>query len=222
MHQVPQVQKLCSRCLTTSRWQGNVTAMVVDASFTSIGLNYFLTVVPAVKHFYQKFIETGSIPCLEALRDAQLAELQTMWKNRRSWHVAQRIATYLSEIKQNRHLDDKNAFRLWAADASLSRWQKDPVGMINGVGINTFQYLRMMGGIDTVMPDKIVKKIMKEIHARSGIDLPDNNMEFVIYMENLARETGRPAIELCWMTWLIQSEASLMNKEKYASLLDNI
>jgi hypothetical protein len=33
------------------------------------------------------------------------------------------------------------------------KWWEDPVGSIKGVGLVTFQYLRMMGGVDTVMPD---------------------------------------------------------------------
>jgi len=39
-------------------------------------------------------------------------------------------------------------------NAKLENWREDPIGRIKGVGLITFQYLRMMGGIDTVMPDK--------------------------------------------------------------------
>jgi hypothetical protein len=49
--------------------------------------------------------------------------------------------------------DDKSALRTWAANARLENWWEDPIGRIKGVGLVTFQYLRMMGGVDTVMPD---------------------------------------------------------------------
>lgn len=38
---------------------------------------------------------------------------------------------------------------------------KDPIGSIKGVGLTTFQHLRMMGGINTVMSNKIVKRAIK-------------------------------------------------------------
>jgi hypothetical protein len=36
----------------------NVVLMVVDASFTSIGLNCFTAVVPKVEEFNKKFVES--------------------------------------------------------------------------------------------------------------------------------------------------------------------
>ena len=222
IRQVPQVKTLCQRCLSTSRWQGNIISMIVDAAFTSTGLNYFLTVVPAVKLFNQKYITTGRIRTLDDLRQADTTDLRTIWKNSRSWYVAQNVASYFSVIKTDCTLSDYQAFRTWALNTLLDDWQQDPVGKINGIGINTFQYLRMMGGVDTVMPDKIVKKIMLDIHIQAGTELPDDDIEFIKYMERLAKKTGYRAIELCWMTWLIQSEAHLMENEKYASVLDSI
>jgi hypothetical protein len=46
-------------------------------------------------------------------------------------------------------VDDKAALRAWAGNARLENWREDPVGRIKGVGLVTFQYLRMMGGVDT-------------------------------------------------------------------------
>ena len=80
----------------------------------------------------------------------------------------------------------------------------------------------MMGGVDTVMPDKIVKKVIFEILREAGIKLPDSDIEFIRLVERLAPATGYRAIELCWMTWLVQSEAGLSRTEKYASLLPKI
>lgn len=222
MQQVPQVHILCRRCLETQRWQGNILSMIADAAFTSTGLNYFLTVVPAVLLFNQIFLETGRLPTTEQLCHIPEAELQTVWKNRRSWQVAQNICAYLTSRRQAGCEDDREALRSWATDSSLAEWKNDPIGSINGVGINTFQYLRMMGGIDTVMPDKIVKKILGKIHNEAGIDIPYTDMEFITYVEQLAPRTGYRAIEFCWMTWLVQSEAALMETNKYTSILENI
>jgi hypothetical protein len=196
--------------------------MVLDAAFDSIGLNYFQSVVPKVELFRQEFVETGRIKSMKDLAKADDSNMKKIWKNARSWNVAREIARHLVTLKKRQKLDDRAALIRWAKDAPLSGWELDPVGRINGVGINTYQYLRMMGGVDTVMPDKIVKKVIYEILNKAKIPLPRSDLDFILLVEKLAPQTGYRAIELCWMTWLIQSEAGLSRTEKYASLLPKI
>jgi hypothetical protein len=222
MQQVPEVSEYCQRCLKTERWHGNTVLMVVDAAFTSIGLNYFQSVVPKVDKFRQEFVETGKIRTVEDLAAAGEEELEKIWRNKRSWQMAKSVASYLAGIKKDKGLNDRQAFIYWAKNARLDDWEKDPVGEIKGVGINSFQYLRMMGGIDTVMPDKIVKRVIAEILAKANMEMPSTDIGFVRLMESMAPEVGYRAIELCWMTWLVQSEAGMSRMEKYASLLPKI
>ena len=222
MQQVPQVREHCQRCLKTERWHGNVVLMVVDAAFTSIGLNYFQSVVPRVDEFRQEFVETGRIRTLEDLSDASYSELKKVWKNKRSWQMAKSVASHLAKIKKEKGFDDKQAFIYWAKHASLDDWEKDPIGQINGVGINSYQYLRMMGGIDTIMPDKIVKRVIAEILAKANMEMSSTDIDFVRLMDMMAHDTGYRAIELCWMTWMVQSEAGMSRMEKYATLLPEI
>lgn len=222
MCRVSMVHEHCDRCLAVARWHSNAVLMVVDAAFDSIGLNYFQSVVPKVELFRLRYVETGLINSMEDLARVEDAGLQEIWKNARSWKVARGIATYLASLKQAHQLDDRQALIQWARQAPLEGWQNDPIGKIKGVGINTYQYLRMMGGIDTVMPDKIVKKVIYEILDQTGIEHPHTDIDFVLLIERLAPLTGYRAIELCWMTWLVQSEAGLSRTEKYASLLPQI
>ncbi|GBC74830.1 hypothetical protein HRbin06_00137 [archaeon HR06] len=98
------------------------------------------------------------------LAEADLEELKKVWKNKRSWIIAKEIASYLSTICK----DDKTALRTLARNAKVENWREDHIGRIKGVGLITFQYLRMMGGIDTVMPDKIVKRVINEILIKAG------------------------------------------------------
>jgi hypothetical protein len=222
MQQVPEVSDYIQRCLRTERWDGHVVLMVVDAAFTSIGLNYFQSVVPRVEQFRQEFVETAKIRSVEELVSADDAELETVWKNKRSWHMAKSVASYLATVKKEKGYDDRRAFIYWAKNATLDNWENDPVGLINGVGINSYQYLRMMGGVDTVMPDKIVKRVIAEMLAKANVRMPATDIEFVKFMERIAPEVGYKAIAMCWMTWMIQSEAGMSRMEKYASLLPRI
>jgi len=222
MQKVPEVREYCQRCLKTERWYSNVVLMVVDAAFTSIGLNYFQAVVPKVEKFRKEFVESGKIRSLEDLIAAKDNELERVWRNKRSWHMAKSVVSHLAGIKKEKGLDERQALIYWAKHANLDNWEKDPIGEINGVGINSFQYLRMMGGIDTVMPDKIVKRVIAEILAKANMEMSATDIDFVRLMDKMAQATGYKAIELCWMTWLIQSEAGMIRMEKYSGLLPKI
>ncbi|HEX7364075.1 MAG TPA: hypothetical protein VF366_02800 [Dehalococcoidia bacterium] len=222
MHQVPEVSDYIHRCLRTERWDGHVVLMVVDAAFTSIGLNYFRSVVPRVEQFRQEFVETGRVGRLEDLSDIDEKIVEHIWKNRRSWQMAKSVAAYLATTKKEKGFDDRQAFIYWAKNANLDKWQENPVGQINGVGINSYQYLRMMGGVDTVMPDKIVKRVIAEMLAKANVEMPATDIDFVRLVERIAPEVGYRAIALCWMTWMVQSEAGMSRMEKYKELLPKI
>ena len=224
MQKVPEVREYCERCLQTKRWDSNVVLMIVDAAFTSIGLNYFKTVVPKVAKFEEWFVKTGKIESLDDLAaiDVNDRKLEKVWRNKRSWQVAKSIASYLAGLGKERHLTDRETLIYWAKQSEVEDWREDPIGEMTGVGINTLQYLRMMGGIDTVMPDKVVKKVIGEILSKAGIEMPPSDIDFVKSTEQIARESGYRAIELCWMTWLIQSEAGITRIEKYSRILQKI
>ena len=218
MRKVSGLREHCDRCLRTERWGGSVVLMVVDAAFTSIGLNYFTAVVPKVEEFDKKFVESGRVRRLKDLANKDIEELRSVWKNRRSWIIAREIASYLSTVSD----DDREALRIWARNAKLENWKEDPIGRIRGVGLITFQYLRMMGGVDTVMPDKIVKRVVNEILIKAGLEPVNDDIEFIKKAEEVALTCGYRPIELCWMTWLIQPEGKMIRMEKYSNLLSKI
>jgi hypothetical protein len=222
MNKVPEVKDYCRRCLDTARWDGNVVVMVVDAAYMSIGLNYFQSVVPNVEIFINTFIHTNKILGFEDLLKTDNSELEKVWKNKRSWSMAKEIAGYFSSTAKKLKEADKETFIYWAHNSALNGWEHDPIGRIKGVGINTYQYLRMMGGVDTVMPDKIVKRVINDILHKAGEDIPGSDIDFIKTMNTLGQRYGYRPIELCWMTWLIQSESNLSRMQKYSNILSKI
>ncbi len=202
----------CDRCLRTERYRGNVVLMLVDASFTSIGLNYFKSIVPKIIEFRDRF----GMRSLKELANAKIENLVEVWRNRRSWSVAIESARYLMTLSEN----DREALRLWAKSSRLENWEEDPIGKIKGVGIITYQYLRMMGGIDTVMPDKIVRRVLSEIFSEAGIETPKNDVEFIKFIEMIAKQCNCRAIELCWASWLLQYEEE--ERRRYLQILNDL
>jgi len=223
MSKTTGLKEHCDRCLETGRWGGSVVLMVVDAAFTSIGLNYFTAIVPSVVKFEKELVANGKIRILDDLSTIQLAQVQHIWKNRRSWEAAKSVAAYLNELAIAEGLDDRGALRCWAASSCPERWPEDPIGKIGGVGITTFQYLRMMGGVDTAMPDKIVRRVVKQILDESGVDMPvEKDLGLINTIKCMARLSNYRPIEICWMTWMIQPEGNLIRMQKYRELLNRI
>lgn len=219
------LEEHCERCLETERWGGDPVLMVVDAAFTSIGLNYFQSVVPQVMEFEEEMVEKGLVQSFDDLRAVSIDvdEVRSIWANKRSWSVASSVASYLTDFGRRNGLPDREAFRKWAEKSSLKNWEEDPVGEIWGVGINIYQYLRMMGGVDTAMPDKIVRRVVEEILEESGEDFPtEGDIELIRTIEEIASRTGYRPIEVCWMTWLVQSEGDKVRMEKYRDVLHRI
>jgi hypothetical protein len=219
MAQCDGLRAHCERCLATRRWGGNVVLMVIDGAFMSIGLNYFTAVVPAVAR-YERQMNAGAVPSdLSGLSRVVYDDVAPLWKNRRSWRMARDTAVALLPYGTN----DTAALRTWADSAPLATWRRDPVGAVSGVGINTYQYFRMMGGIDTSMPDKIVRRVIAAIVAEAEADLPTTgNLELIDTIDRVAELTGHRPIELCWMTWMVQSEGKTMRMDKYRELLQRI
>ncbi len=223
MSKATGLKEHCDRCLETRRWGGSVVLMIVDAAFTSIGLNYFTAVVPSVVKFEKEFVANRKVRTLGDLSTIQLAQVQHIWRNRRSWEASKNVAAYLNELAIAEGLDDRGALRCWAASSCPQRWPEDPIGKIGGVGITTFQYLRMMGGMDTAMPDKIVRRVVKQILDESGVDMPvEKDLELIDTIECMARLSNYRPIEICWMTWMIQPEGDLIRMQKYRELLNRI
>jgi hypothetical protein len=215
---VPEVVELVDRCLGSRRWGGSAVLMVVDAAFTSIGMSYFRTVVPAVIRFKELFVESGEVVSLRGLAEHDVDALRRVWRNRRSWEVAQEVARRLSAFDGE---DDVQRLRSWAALSTLEGWRRDPIGSVKGVGLVTYRYLRMMGGVDTVMPDKVVKRVINSMLRRAGLEEVWDDLAFVREVERIAAATGHRPAELTWMTWLL-SERELMGEPSYARVLHMI
>ena len=201
------------RCFKGKRWDGQAILVVVDAALDSIGLNYFQIVVPRVRRFYEEYVKTGQIACFEDLSNLTPHDprLRQIMNNERAWKVAIGISAELCRIKRvNKLKSDFAALKFWAERASYGNWKEDSIGKIAGVGLITFQYLRMQAGVDTTMPDKIIKKtVERDFGIKAGDDI-----QFIKRMETFSKETRYSQILLCWAIWLKESDIKTSGWER--------
>ncbi len=200
-----EARKYEQRVKNGKRWGGNVVLIVVDSALDSIGLNYFKIVVPRVKRFNELYVKTGEIDSIEKFsklspKDSRLLNIMN---NKRLWNAAVNICKVLNNIKKEKGLrNDFKALKYWAEKADYENWKEDPMGRIKGVGLITFQYLRMQAGVDTTMPDKIIKRVMEQDFGIKA----KNDIQFIKRMEKISKETGYSQIFLCWAIWLKYSD----------------
>lgn len=57
--------------------------------------------------------------------------------------------------------NDYNVVSGWAKSANLQEKAIDKIGSIKGIGVATFQHLRMVFGVDTVKPDLRVRQVLE-------------------------------------------------------------
>jgi len=85
---------------------------------------------------------------------------------------------------------DFDVMQKWAINASYINFKKDIVGKIKGIGIATFQHLRMNFGANTVKPDQRVKEVLnKEFQFYS-----DNDVEYIFAVEQISKIAGKSAL----------------------------
>lgn len=198
------------RCFFGKRWGGNSLLIIIDTALDSIGLNYFKIVVPRVKLFYKSFIENGKIKSLEDLSKLSYenAQLRKIINHERVWKVATCISKTIGQIrKKNASSNDFFALKQWAATANYKNWKNDPVGKISGIGFVSFQYLRMQAGVDTTVPDKIIKRGFERDFGLKAL----NEIEFVEKAESLSDMVGFSQTMICWAIWL--KEAHVTNSD---------
>ncbi len=200
-------------CLQGKRWNGNAVLIVVDASLDSIGLKYFQIVVPRVKRFWKAYIKTGEITSFRDFSKLSLhdSRLRRIMNNDRCWRVAIGVCKILNQIRTEEKLSsDLAALKFWAEQANYEKWRTDPVGAISGVGLITFQYLRMQAGVDTTMPDKIIKRAATHYLKIEAED----DLDFIKKMEAFSREIGYSQTLICWAIWMKESDIETPSRRR--------
>ncbi len=213
----PHLRAFTERCLSSMRWGGSATLMVIDAALTSTGLSYFTAVAPRVLAVKEDLVDTGRLATLSDLASADVDYLLRYWGNRRAWEVARGVARALLPLPG---ADDRSRLRAWASSSSLRGWRSDPVGSVRGVGLVTYQYLRMMGGVDTAMPDRVVIGFLGRLSEGLGVSVPPGGEEFVEFVELASPALGMRPVEVTWLAWLMDSEGERVLQGKYSRYLD--
>lgn len=189
--------------LQLDRWTGdNPLLLLADAAGTTTGQNYFTHVKPSVETFRTRFLSSGQITSFSELAslNQQDSTLQQIFEAERKRRVLIRGADVLADIDAE---TDLARLQHWARQADPYNHSRDPVGRIKGVGLRTFQYLRMIAGVDTVKPDIQVRRFVEALADATGnpnLD-PSQDQTVLRSCEWLAETTDYRMIDLDQIAW---------------------
>lgn len=196
--------------LGLDRWTGdNPLLLLADAAGTTTGQNYFNHVKPSVEAFQTQFLESRRVTSFAELAslNQQDSTLQQIFEAKRKRRVLVRGAKVFADLDAE---TDLARLQLWAGGADPYNHAADPFGGINGVGLRTFQFLRMIAGIDTVKPDIQVQRFVEALADDTGNPHLDSSNDQTVLKscEWLAGVTDYRMIDLDQIAWWFFSDAT--------------
>lgn len=189
--------------LNLDRWTGdNPVLMLSDAAGTTTGQNYFFHVKPSVEAFRERFLESGRVDSMDSLSklDPDEDDLVQIFEAGRKRHVLIEGARVFADFAGTSDLD---RLQRWARNADPLNYSEDPFGSIRGVGLRTFQYLRMVAGVDTVKPDIQVKRFIEALADATETPQLDASSDHAVLKscEWISSQTEYRMIELDQIAW---------------------
>jgi len=205
-----------AKFLQLDRWTGDDPLLLLaDAAGTTTGQNYFSQVKPSVEAFQERFLDTGRITSFDELAklDQQDPALTEIFEAHRKRRVLTNGADVFATIDGEHDLD---RLQQWAREADPTTYSQDPFGRITGVGLRTFQYLRMIAGIDTVKPDIQVRRFIEALADATDSPHLDASADQAVLesCQWIADETDYRMIELDQIAWWHFSDTTERHSSK--------
>lgn len=189
--------------LELERWTGDDPVLLLaEAAASTTGQRFLTGIRPTVERFRDAFVETGRATTYDQLVELDIddEDLVEAFGAQRKRRVFLDAAAVLADREEP---DDLAALQAWAAEADPYRYEEDPVGAISGVGPSSFQYLRMLAGIDTAKPDPEVIQLVDAV--ADAIDEPtldpSDPLRALAACECLGATTTYRTIEVDRIAW---------------------
>ena len=166
----------------------NPVLVCMDAVL-SINRKYNSFVVPRLQYFMQKYPDVTELANLKQLvQEVGYDGFHLAWNYRHPARVMvlERLADrYIEHNLENEFADDLQGMRHWARSVAVTDYRHFGV---EGIGLATFQYLRMMLGVSTIKPDVHIKKAMEAALGRKA-----GEIESISLLEEASRALNLPA-----------------------------
>ncbi len=190
-------------------WDYESAVLILSDAILSVRRPYEAVVLPIIDRIRQNRLHENSLEQLVQLIDTRGPQyLMDLWRYKdlervvRLRALSQRFVHLKSKMGLH---EDMEVLKRWARSATVEGAKTFGV---KGVGIATYQYLRIMSGIDTVKPDAHLKQAVKDAigHHCSDFDV-------IGLFEATAKRMGIPARKLEYATWKYHSDKARDSKK---------
>jgi hypothetical protein len=176
----------------------NATHICLDAVL-SINRRYFRFVVPRIKYFQENYPDVTTLAQLKNLiQKFGYNGFAAVWNYKHPSRVETLeclVNKYIKYNGANSFSEDLAGMRHWANYANVLDYMHFGV---KGIGLATFQYLRMLLGVPTVKPDVHIKRAVSEALHRKVTDL-----EAISIVEQASKEIGLSATIVDHSLWRV-------------------
>jgi hypothetical protein len=178
-------------------WDYESAVLILSDAILSVRRDYVSIVTPIMDRIRRHRLHEYSLEQLVEIIDTRGCDhLMALWEYRDRERVIRLRDLTLKFIglKSDMGLsDDMETLKHWAQAATVEGSKSFGV---RGVGIATYQYLRILSGIDTVKPDVHLKQAVKDATDRQCSDL-----HVIALIEAASRRMEIPARKLEYAIW---------------------
>ena len=139
----------------------NAVLICIDAVL-SINRKYYSFVVPRIKNFQENYSNIDTLLKLkELIKSSSIQQFSKIWdyNHPQRFEVLTNLVEKLIDCSNIKDLDSSESelkkLRSWARSTNVYDYKNFNV---RGIGITTYQYIRMLLGTKTVKPDTHIKK----------------------------------------------------------------
>jgi len=144
-------------------WDYESAVLILSDAILSVRRNYDSVVTPIMERIRRHKLHEYSLEQLVEIIDTRGCDhLMDLWQYRETERVirlrnlSRKFVTLKSEMDLS---NDMETLRQWAQTATV---EASKAFGVKGVGIATYQYLRILSGVDTVKPDVHLKQAVKD------------------------------------------------------------
>lgn len=183
--------------------------LILSDAILSVRRKYKEVVQPIIDRIRNHKLDEQSLEQLVQMIDERGAQyLMDLWQYQDEERVLRlrRLSQRFLELKPKLEIhDDLHLLKSWAQSAVPEHAKAFGV---KGVGIATFQYLRILSGVDTVKPDVHLQQAVKDAVMRRCSDF-----DIIRLVEATARRLGIPARKLEYAIWEYYSDKAGLTKK---------
>jgi len=179
---IEKIKKFIKSISTTSNPQNslgnypNAVLVCIDAVL-SINRKYYKFVVPRITYFQDNYSNITTLKeLLNLIKEKGIEGFSECWnyKHDARVEILYSLVNRLIEIKDKYNANTEiESLRIWAKESLPNDYKNFNV---NGIGLATYQYIRMMLGASTIKPDVHIKRTISNILNRNVSDIESINL----------------------------------------------